>query len=144
MEQQICNTRVLTWDKDNLQIGRQTKPIKNVKCLKYLQLFHIMLFVLCLKASRSLPYEDKWGAVSWKTSPVSGSGSTRKTHYQGCFQWRASLGKSSVTEVAAYFSVLSISIFAIHFRGGLSDSQSTSRSLPPTNPKPQLLLTVLF
>lgn len=42
-----------------------------------------MLFVPWLKASLSLPYEDKWGAVSERTSPVSGLDSTRKTHYQG-------------------------------------------------------------
>lgn len=42
----------------------------------------------------------------------------RKNTLSGtCFQWRASPSKSLVTEVAAYFLVLTISIFAIYFRG---------------------------
>lgn len=82
--------------------------------------------------SRGLPYEDKWEAASWKTSPVFGPRSTRKTHYERhVFKERASTGKSSATQVPAYFPASSISIFCKRILRALSEPQSPSGSVLP-------------
>lgn len=80
-----------------------------------------------------LPYEDKWEVASWKTSPVFGPRSTRKTHYErGVFKERATPGKSSATSVPAYFPASSISIFAFLQRilRALREPQSPSGFVP--------------
>lgn len=56
------------------------------------------------------------------------------------FRGRTSTSKSSVTEVAAYFWVLSITIFAVYLQGVKWFSFMEQPLLPP-NPRPQPLLT---